>query len=314
MDIVNDILDMSKLEKGKMEIIESEYDIRKTISDIVFLIENRVGGKDIKIVVDIDKSIPSLLIGDALRIRQILINLMNNSVKFTEKGSITLSIVKDDKTDDEYILTFSVSDTGQGIKEEDLKKLGEAFSQVDTKKNYGKEGTGLGISISKDFIDLMGGRLMVESEYGKGTRFFFTISQKKVKEKREEKEDKTNVSFNGEKVLIVDDTEINLMVMEELLTPLNLSVTCTDCGEKALEIIDHESFSIIFMDYIMPGKNGIETTKDIRERGIETPIIALTGDTEEETRKEFILAGSNDILSKPVEYEKMKNILNLYLH
>ena len=126
--------------------------------------------------------------------------------------------------------------------------------------------------------------------------------------------DKTNVSFNGEKVLIVDDTEINLMVMEELLTPLNLSVTRTDSGEKALEIIDHESFSIIFMDYIMPGKNGIETTKDIRERGIETPIIALTGDTEEETRKEFILAGSNDILSKPVEYEKMKNILNLYLH
>ena len=215
---------------------------------------------------------------------------------------------------DEYILTFSVSDTGQGIKEEDLKKLGEAFSQVDTKKNYGKEGTGLGISISKDFIALMGGRLMVESEYGKGTRFFFTISQKKVKEKREEKEDKTNVSFNGEKVLIVDDTEINLMVMEELLTPLNLSVTCTDCGEKALEIIDHESFSIIFMDYIMPGKNGIETTKDIRERGIETPIIALTGDTEEETKKEFILAGSNDILSKPVEYEKMKNLLNLYLN
>ena len=314
LDIVNDILDMSKLEKGKMEIIESEYDIRKTISDIVFLIENRVGGKDIKIVVDIDKSIPSLLIGDALRIRQILINLMNNSVKFTEKGSITLSIVKDDKTDDEYILTFSISDTGQGIKEEDLKKLGKAFSQVDTKKNYGKEGTELGISISKDFIDLMGGRLMVESEYGKGTRFFFTISQKKVKEKREEKEDKTNVSFNGEKVLIVDDTEINLMVMEELLTPLNLSVTCTDCGEKALEIIDHESFSIIFMDYIMPGKNGIETTKDIRERGIETPIIALTGDTEEETKKEFILAGSNDILSKPVEYEKMKNLLNLYLN
>ena len=135
-----------------------------------------------------------------------------------------------------------------------------------------------------------------------------------MKEKREEKEDKTNVSFNGEKVLIVDDTEINLMVMEELRTPLNLSVTSTDSGEKALEIIDHESFSIIFMDYIMPGKNGIETTKDIRERGIETPIIALTGDTEEETKKEFILAGSNDILSKPVEYEKMKNILNLYLH
>ena len=135
-----------------------------------------------------------------------------------------------------------------------------------------------------------------------------------MKEKREEKEDKTNVSFNGVKVLIVDDTEINLMVMEELLTPLNLSVTCTDCGEKALEIIDHESFSIIFMDYIMPGKNGIETTKDIRERGIETPIIALTGDTEEETKKEFILDGSNDILSKPVEYEKMKNLLNLYLN
>ena len=135
-----------------------------------------------------------------------------------------------------------------------------------------------------------------------------------MKEKRDEKEDKTNVSFNGEKVLIVDDTEINLMVMEERLTPLNLSVTCAKSGEKALEIIDHGTFSIIFMDYIMPGENGIETTKDIRERGIETPIIALTGDTEEETRKEFILAGSNDILSKPIEYEKMKNILNLYLH
>lgn len=313
LEIVNDILDMSKLEAGKMEIIENEYDIRKTVEDVVFIMENRIGNKDISITSNIDQSLPSTIIGDGLRIRQILINLMNNSVKFTDNGSITLSIEKEKETSDSFVLTFSVSDTGQGIKEEDLKKLGEAFSQVDTKKNYGKEGTGLGISISKNFIALMGGRLMVESEYGKGTRFFFTIIQKKAKEAKETAEDKKQVSFNGEKILIVDDTDINLMVMEELLTPLNLSVTTSNSGDNAIEKIDTGSFSLIFMDYIMPGKNGIDTTKAIREKGVVIPIVVLSGDTEEETKKAFIKAGANDILSKPVEYDKLKSILQKYL-
>lgn len=311
LEIVNDILDMSKLEAGKMELITAPYDLHKTIEEVVFIIKNRVGDKDISISAEIDRSIPSTLLGDGLRIRQILINLMNNAVKFTEKGSITLSIVKKEEREDDITLDFSVSDTGQGIKEEDLKNLGKAFSQVDKTKNYGKEGTGLGLSISKDFIALMGGKLQVESEYGKGSKFFFTIIQKKIEEREET--DREAISFDNEKVLIVDDTEINLMVMEELMAPLNLSVTTVTSGDKALDISGKEGFSIIFMDYIMPNKDGIETTKEIREKGIDTPIVALTGDSDEETKKAFIDAGANDILIKPITQDKIKEILLKYL-
>lgn len=309
LEIVNDILDQSKIEAGKMEIVEAPYDLRDTVENISLLIENRIGDKDISVLTDVDDSIPSILIGDGLRIRQILINLTNNAVKFTQKGSITLSVKKEKEEEKKLYISFSVSDTGQGIKEEDLKKLGKDFSQVDTKRNHEKEGTGLGISISKDFISMMGGNLKVESEYGKGTRFYFTIAQG-VNEVEEKKED---ISFEGKKVLIVDDTEINLMVLEELLSPLNVDIKCADSGEKALLLLERNTFDIIYMDYIMPGMDGIETTKAIRKRGLTLPVIALTGDSSDKTKELFIEAGVSDILQKPVEYEKIKKSLSYWL-
>ena len=175
--IVNDILDQSKIEAGKMEIVEDVYELRPMVDDVKMIIENRIGTKPIHLVMEIDEQIPDVMVGDSLRIRQILINLMNNAVKFTTEGFIKLSISVESKESDKLYLCFAVQDSGQGINEADLSKLGQAFTQVDVKKNHGKEGTGLGLSISRDFISLMGGQLQVNSTYGKGTTFYFTISQ-----------------------------------------------------------------------------------------------------------------------------------------
>jgi len=329
--IVNDILDQSKIEAGKMEIVEDSYELRPMIDDVKMIIENRVESKPIKITCDIDESIPKKLIGDSLRIRQILINLMNNAVKFTDKGYINLSIKNTKIESGRMLLKFSVKDSGQGIRQEDLSKLGEAFAQVDTRKNHSKEGTGLGLSISRDFISMMGGQLEVASEYEKGSEFFFSIYQgicRGAKEKDEEgfkkqawQEDIEFTAPNA-RVLVVDDNSLNLMIMEECMSLLDISADLASTGEEALEQVKNTRYDLIFMDYMMPGMDGVETTEKIREMSDEAlangngelaeyfkavPIIALTGDTSDETRDKFVRAGINDFTDKPVEMKKLKS-------
>ena len=175
--IVNDILDQSKIEAGKMELVEDVYELRPMAEDVRLIIENRIGEKPIDLIYEIDETVPQYLIGDSLRIRQILINLMNNAVKFTEEGYVKLVVTCVEEQENRRLLRFSIKDSGLGIKLEDLSKLGQAFTQVDTKKNHQKEGTGLGLSISRDFISMMGGQLSVESEYGNGSEFYFSIWQ-----------------------------------------------------------------------------------------------------------------------------------------
>lgn len=321
--IINDILDLSKIEAGKMEIVEDEYALRELVNDVEMIIENRIGGKPIHLLINIDDKIPNTLIGDGLRIRQIIINLMNNAVKFTESGYIQLSVQIEEERDEAYLLRFAVKDSGQGIKEEDLVKLGQAFAQVDTKKNHSKEGTGLGLSISKDFISLMGGELKVNSVYGKGTEFYFFIEQKKSNSKYENSDSlkcswkPTEFILPNTKILIVDDTRINLLITEEILSPLKITTDTAESGQAALKKIRENTYDIIFMDYMMPQMDGVETTDKIRKIEGEyfknVPIIALTGDTSERTQDMFKAAGINDFLEKPIVYEQIKNILIKWL-
>lgn len=346
--IVNDILDQSKIEAGKMEIIEGTYELRPMLEDVMMIIENRVGTKPIKVDTQVGDDIPQYLIGDSLRIRQILINLMNNAVKFTEEGSICLSIERQniDGTAENGLdpnkihIRFAVKDSGQGIKPEDLSRLGEAFSQVDIKKNHGKEGTGLGLNISKNFISLMGGQLQVDSVYGEGSEFYFCIEQG-VGEALSNNEDQvvSKQAWEQEEkfvcpeasILVVDDTEINLMLMTEMFKPLKAKVDTASSGEKAIELVKKNHYDVIFMDYMMPYMNGIETTKVIRGLTVEdmksgdesqvenveehihhytiVPIIALTADDSEDTKTKFAEAGINDFVEKPVILPRLKKIL-----
>ena len=321
--IINDILDLSKIEAGKMEIVEDEYALRELVNDVEMIIENRIGGKPIHLLINIDDKIPETLIGDGLRIRQIIINLMNNAVKFTESGYIQLLIQIEEERDESYLLRFVVKDSGQGIKEEDLVKLGQAFSQVDTKKNHSKEGTGLGLSISKDFIALMGGELKVNSVYGKGTEFYFFIEQK-IRNAENENSDSvkcawkpTEFTIPNTRMLIVDDTRINLLIAEEIVSPLKVTTDTAESGEMALKKIKENIYDIIFMDYMMPQMDGVETTDKIRKMEGEyfknVPIIALTGDTSDRTQDMFKAAGINDFLEKPIVYEQVKKVFIKWL-
>lgn len=324
--IVNDILDQSKLEAGKMELVDEIYELKPLVDDVKLIIETRAAEKDIEILVDYDDTIPQVLCGDALRIRQVLINLMNNSVKFTDTGYVRLVVKKVSISQDKAALYFSVEDTGQGIKADDLDKLGQAFTQVDTKKNHHKEGTGLGLSISKDFIAMMGGQLNVSSEYGKGTEFYFTITQKLTNGEAIEAEDKDDafvVPFEAPdaRILIVDDTELNLMMEKELLSVFGMNIDTATSGEIALQMIAKNRYDAIFMDYLMPYMDGMETTRRIRGEGhriangdmkayYETvPVIALSGDDSEETKELFYASGITDFTSKPIDLGMIAEIL-----
>ncbi|MCR5719744.1 MAG: response regulator [Lachnospiraceae bacterium] len=329
--MVNDMLDLSKIEAGKMNIEENVYNIRDMISDVIMLILERIGSKNIEVEPVVDDKIPTLLYGDGVRLRQVLINLMNNAVKYTEKGFIKVLINAGERVEDKLPITFVVMDSGMGIKSDDLAKLGEAFLRVDLDKNHHVEGTGLGLSISKNFIELMGGHLMVNSRYGEGSEFYFTVDQKIVPDDgvNEVKEGDvmfehgiTSVNFKAPKahILVVDDTEFNHYVLEEMLKPLEVNMDSAYSGEEALKLVNCNRYDLILMDYVMPHMNGVETTCRIRMLSREKsmfegdyyeklPIIALTGDVSDSVFKEFDNNGINGFIEKPVSINKIKAIL-----
>lgn len=319
--IINDILDISKIEAGKMELIEGNYELRQMLSDIHMIIQNRIGSKPVELLFEIDTQLPNRLYGDGLRIRQVIINLMNNAVKFTDEGYVKLSIKMKEKSEEEMLLHVSVSDTGQGIKEEDMQRLFEAFEQVDIKKNQGKEGTGLGLAISSQLIGMMGGKLEVRSEYGVGSEFFFTILQKTVSADLDEQEvvqaDDMNFTAPEARILIVDDNEMNRKVAVGLLKPFQMQIDVAENGKKALSMIEEKRYDIIFMDHMMPIMDGIEATKQIREKKEEyyqkVPVIALTANAMTEAQKLFQEAGMNDFLAKPIDLRQFCMIIRKWL-
>ena len=430
LTLVNNILDFSKIESGKIEIVDEEYDMMSMLNDLGMSFLNVIGARPIALLFYIDKELPRRLYGDPGRIRQILVNLINNAIKFTESGSVELHIqVAKKQEDDGIVLYFAVKDTGQGIREEDLGKLFRVFQQVDTKRNRNKEGTGLGLAISKQLIEVMGGEISVKSEYGTGTEFDFTIHQKvsdweraaairedlvrrkvtvsawavnphiadyiadlavdyglnyidwrnaannrehvdylfldgpsyqnlkasdtgyavpkgtevcviqnpmtenywdepvtivnkplyslnfcqvinqECEEGEENPEDEVAFTAPEAKILIVDDTPMNLTVAQGLLRPLQMKIYVADSGRHAVEMVARDHYDIVFMDHMMPGMDGIEATQKIRsmEDGYlkEMPIIALTANAVLDAREAFKKAGMNDFVAKPIDFKNI---------
>ncbi len=321
VSIINDILDISKIEAGKMELVEDNYELSSILNDIRMIIQNRIGDKSIEFISEVDEQLPRQLYGDGLRIRQVIINLLNNAVKFTETGHVKLTVKEDARTESEICLYVAVSDTGQGIHKEDLSKLFGAFEQVDIKKNKGKEGTGLGLTISNQLIRMMGGKLEVRSKYGVGSEFFFTIHQKIVNESIESKEeteaDTLNFVAPDARILVVDDIEMNLKVAEGLLAPLQMQIDVADSGRKALDMIQQKKYHLILMDHLMPVMDGVETTRYLREMEgnyyRDLPVIALTASAMKSEQQLFLEVGMNGFVAKPIDMRQLCAVIRKWL-
>ena len=326
ISIINDILDFSKIESGKMDIIPVRYHLSSLINDTINIIRIRLMEKQIQFHLDIDKNIPNNLIGDEVRIRQILINLLSNAVKYTDQGHIKLSIKIKEIAEKQIWLIASVSDTGKGIKPDDRIKLFGDFVRVDTKENQGIEGTGLGLAIAKRLCVAMGGDITVESEYGKGSTFTVVIPQN-IKGNELYNDDNT-ANINGQesygtisfklpsvRILVVDDISANIKVAEGLLSPYEAAIDTCLSGEEAIELIKSRTYDLVFMDHMMPEMNGIEAVAQIRawEKKPKLPIIALTANAVAGMKEMFIEKGFDDFLAKPIDILKLEEILDRWI-
>jgi len=317
VSIINDILDISKIEAGKMELVDEVYAFRPMIDDIEKIIRNRIGDKPIDLLCEIEQSVPERLYGDGLRIRQIIINLANNAAKFTEKGQIKIAVKAEPTEDGRIAVSVSVADTGQGIKQEDIKRLFGTFQQVDAYKNRGKEGTGLGLAISYRFVEMMGGKIDVKSEYGKGSEFFFTIYQQTVTEDMvcELEAEEKNLNFRAPKakILLVDDDAINRKVALGLLEPLQMQIDTAVNGKNALSMIQENKYDLVFMDHMMPVMDGVEATRRLRKMKGEyyqnLPVIALSADAMKESQQMFLEAGMNGFVPKPIQIKQICRVI-----
>lgn len=326
LTIINDILDFSKIESGKMEIVEKDYAPLSMIRELDMMFLTRIGEKNIELLYDIDPDLPKMLHGDGLRVRQIIINMMNNAIKFTESGYVKLSMYVEEKTDADIVLSVRIRDTGSGIREEDQKKLFQSFSQVDSHRNHSKEGTGLGLAICRQLVEMMGGEIGVNSTYGEGSEFYFTIRQKIAEEvpvaehtDRKEKETYDSLNFKAPeaKLLLVDDNKMNLKVAIGLLAPLQMQIDTAENGKQALEMLEAKAYDLVFMDHMMPIMDGVEATRRIREKeeatGAHQTIIALTADAMSGAKEEFMAAGMDDFVAKPIEIKDICSKLRKYL-
>lgn len=330
LTIINDVLDCSKMESGKMQLFDEPYDTFSLFHDLKISMENRTANCPLELIYDIDPDIPCTLKGDMGRIRQIITNLVNNAIKYTEKGSIRFTVRVRQKNADKVMLYYAVEDTGIGIRKEDQKILFDAFQRVEIDRNRYVEGTGLGLTISQNLVNMMGGVIEVESEYGKGSRFFFTIEQTII--------DPTPVSavnYNGQKdnvtekeaeclfiapeahILLVDDNELNLVVAKELLKPLRMQIDTAENGLQAVKMVRGSQYDLVLMDHMMPVMDGIEAAKAIRalpeDKYQKLPIIALTANAMVDARKEFLNAGMNGFVAKPIDFARICNQLKLWL-
>jgi len=320
--IINDILDFSKIESGKMEIIPTDYLLSSLINDVVNIIKMRVMESGLRFDVKVDSNIPNALFGDEIRIRQVLLNVLSNAVKYTKKGFVSFS-VNGEINEDTVLLTIEVADSGSGIKPEDLNRLFGEFVQIDLKSHKGVEGTGLGLAITKNLVTAMGGNISVQSEYGSGSTFTVKLPQKirshepfGVIETPKEYSENVTIKFKAPKakILIVDDIDTNLKVAEGLMLPYKMQIDLRLSGAEAIEAVKANDYDIVFMDHMMPEMDGIEATKRIREMGYgELPIIALTANAVSGTKEMFLSNGFNDFLSKPIDIIKMNAILSKWL-
>ena len=336
LELINDILDYSKMDAGRMELVSEVYRLDELLSDIARIIHARLYGKDVKFIIEGNGDVPISYFGDSLRIKQILLNLLGNAVKFTKEGEIILSVSATPGKEEVMVLHFDVSDTGIGIKKEDQDRLFNEFTQVDSRKNRKIQGTGLGLAIAKNFARMMHGDVTLESEYGKGSTFHVVIDQKVVDETPFDfgifdalgqgmlpAEGEGNKSINefvcpDARILIVDDNQVNLKVAKGIIGSYQAHIELSESGFDALKRIqDGETFDILFIDHMMPEMDGVETVNRIRSLNSDyarnVPIIALTANAAGEDKKLFLDAGMNDLLIKPIDTHSLAQIMRTYL-
>ena len=332
LGIINDILDFSKIEAGKMELINVDYSFVSLLNDLVNMVQKKAEDKGLVFNLDIDRNIPSTLNGDEIRIKQVIINILSNAVKYTGQGSVTFSAHARKLSDkpDSIMLKISVADTGTGIKPEDLGRLFVAFERIEEKKNRNIEGTGLGMAITQRFLDMMGSHLEVESEYGRGSVFSFELEQKVVKwdpigdfEEAYRRSISERTSYHEKftapdaRVLVVDDTPVNLTVFVSLLKRTGLKIDTAESGDEGISLFIKNHYDVIFLDHMMPDKDGIETLKEMKAitdtQNTLTPVICLTANAISGMREMYTNAGFDDYLTKPIDAERLETMLMQYL-
>ena len=329
--LINDVLDLSKIESGKMEIIPAEYQLSSLINDLVNMATIRAKTKNLEFEVEVDPELPSVYFGDDVRIRQVLMNLLTNAVKYTDKGSVTLTVKRTLVLDGKVLVNFSVADTGVGIKQEDMEKLYAAFERIEEENHRNEEGTGLGMSITASLLELMGSKIQVESEYGKGSCFSFVLEQKIIdwtpigdfheSIKQLAKDYSYDVHFTAPdaRILVVDDNAVNRRVFVGLLKKTKVQVTEAASGKECLELVREHPFDLIFLDHMMPEMDGIETFQHMKElpegenQCRETPVIILTANAISGVREEYLKLGFDEYLSKPIEPEKLETMIQRML-
>jgi CheY-like chemotaxis protein len=321
-----------------MDIIETDYSLSSTLNDVVLLIQGRASDSGLEFRLDIDSGIPDVLRGDEVRIKQIIINLMTNAVKYTKDGWIELSVSfnkpENFLDDDRIELVIRVSDSGIGIKKEDMSKLFKEFERLDRKKTNNIEGTGLGLSITSRLITLMNGKINVESEYGKGSTFVAVIPQKVVsdvpigdykkrfeilsnEEAEKDMESLENMRFPGKSIYVVDDNEMNLDVIASILEMLDIHVERANGGQEAIDHLSANVYDLILTDDMMPEVDGTELMRYLKEHeenvSHNTPIVVLTANAVVGAREDYIKKGFNDYLTKPIDIDVLQKILIKYL-
>ncbi|MDE6998806.1 MAG: response regulator [Lachnospiraceae bacterium] len=324
LSLINDILDFSKIESGKMEIVPIAYDLSSMIHDLVNMAAQRAAHKDLCLEVTVDPQIPSRLYGDDVRIRQVLTNILTNAVKYTHEGTVWLRVQcrGDGGT---VVLLFEVEDTGIGIRQEDLPKLYTEFERIEEDRNRSIEGTGLGMSITLQLLSLMGSRLQVESEYGKGSKFYFELEQKivdstpignfesRIRQIAEDYDYRSKFCAPDAKILVVDDNAANRKVFRHLLKETLVQVTDVESGMECLELVQKNRYDLIFLDHMMPDMDGVETLHRIKELPgcpcRDTPIIVLTANAVSGAKENYLSEGFDDFLSKPIVPDKLENMI-----
>ena len=322
LELVNGILDISKIEANKLEIIDSVYSFKKMYEELILLTKARIGEKPIDFRYNYDESIPEYLYGDGVRVKQIIINLLTNSAKYTKDGYIDFRINSIQKNNI-IRLIISVEDSGIGIKKESIDKLFTKFERLGVEKQTTTEGTGLGLAITKKLVEMMGGKIVVQSIYGKGSIFTISLDQrmltneeltKVMKEKETEEKTDEIIDASGKNILVVDDNMLNLKVAERLLKAYKCNITLVSSGSECLDKVSNNKYDLILLDDMMPRMSGTETLQKLKEiETFNTPVVALTANAITGMKEEYINRGFNDYLSKPIIKEDLNRVMKKYL-
>ena len=329
LSLVNNILDISKIEAGKMDLYEADYHLWQILKDCEADMSSLLAHKNVRFSVDADMNVPEHLYGDALRLKQVLSNLLSNAAKYTQEGNITLKVSGEKKSGQNVIMSFIVQDTGVGISEQELPKIFEPFERADISETRHIMGAGLGLTLVRNILNIMSGSIAVNSSYGKGTAFTVRIPQrlaigeyftlKEYQELMSSQKDNSPKDINPQgvwpdaSILVVDDTPVNLVVARGMLKQSEAHIDTAESGEDALELMKHNHYDIVFLDHKMPGMDGVETLKKAKDFVKNTKFIALTANSGGNARNEYIALGFDDYLPKPFKGDDMRAVLSFCL-